>query len=401
MSAAGEAPATLTVPPARAAESAAPRSDDRAGAVRRGEEFEVAAVDRWVRERLPELPPGLPEVRQFSGGASNWTYLLRYGAGGAGATTPLELVLRRPPAGTKAKSAHDMGREHRIQTALRPAYPYVPETIGLCEDETLLGAPFYVMRRIPGPIPRKELPAGYDWTVERTRALCENVVDRLVELHRVDVDATGLAVLGKGPGYPRRQIEGWSQRYEKARTWNVPSFRRVRAWLAERTPQDAGRCLIHNDYRLDNLVLAEDDPTRIVGVLDWEMATVGDPLMDLGAALAYWVEAGDDWIARKMRRQPTHVPGMLRRDEVVERYLDAKGLRAAAVDWPFYEVYGLFRVAVIAQQIYYRYHHRQTRNPAFRSFWIWVSYFHWRCRRVMKRAPGGAVEARKREDDVV
>ncbi len=168
----------------------------------------------------------------------------------------------------------------------------------------------------------------------------------------------------------------------------MPSFRRVRAWLAERTPEDAGRCLIHNDYRLDNLVLAEDDPTRIVGVLDWEMATVGDPLMDLGAALAYWVEAGDDWIARKMRRQPTHVPGMLRRDEVVERYLDAMGLRAAAVDWPFYEVYGLFRVAVIAQQIYYRYHHRQTRNPAFRSFWIWVRYFHWRCRRVMKRAPG-------------
>ena len=349
--------------------------------MRRGEELDAAVVDGWVRERLPELPAGLPEVRQFSGGASNWTYLLRYGA-----DEGVDLVLRRPPAGTKAKSAHDMGREYRIQTALRPAYPYVPAMVGLCEDETLLGAPFYVMRRIPGPIPRKELPPGYDWTVERTRALCESVVDRLVELHRVDVDSTGLAALGKGPGYPRRQVEGWSQRYEKARTWNVPSFRRVRAWLAERTPDDAGRGLIHNDYRLDNLVLAEDDPTRIVGVLDWEMATVGDPLMDLGAALAYWVEAGDDWIARKMRRQPTHVPGMLRRDEVVERYLDAMGLRAAAVDWPFYEVYGLFRVAVIAQQIYYRYHHRQTRNPAFRSFWIWVRYFHWRCRRVMARA---------------
>jgi aminoglycoside phosphotransferase (APT) family kinase protein len=351
------------------------QGDDRAGAVRAGEELDVAAVDRWIKQRLPQLR-GAPEVRQFSGGASNWTYSLRYDGA--------ELVLRRPPAGTKAKSAHDMGREYRIQARLAPVYPYVPAMVGLCEDDSVIGAPFYVMRRIAGPIPRRTLPAGYDWTPERTRALCENVVDRLIELHRVDVAAAGLAPLGKGPGYPRRQIEGWSQRYEKARTWNVPSFRRVRGWLAERCPVDAGHCLIHNDYRLDNVVLDPADPTRVVGVLDWEMATVGDPLMDLGAALAYWVEAGDDWIARRMRRQPTHLPGMLRREEVVERYLDATGLHAA--DWPFYEVYGLFRIAVIAQQIYYRYHHRQTRNPAFRSFWIWVRYFHWRCRRVIARA---------------
>lgn len=352
---------------------------DRAGAVRAGEELDVAAVDRWIKERLPELRglDGLPEVRQFAGGASNWTYLLRYSEG-------VELVLRRPPAGTKAKSAHDMSREYRIQAKLAPVYPYVPAMVGLCEDESVLGAPFYVMHRIAGPIPRRTLPDGYDWPPERTRALCENVVDRLIELHRVDVDAAGLAPLGKGPGYPRRQIEGWSQRYEKARTWNVPSFRRVRGWLADRCPVDAGHCLIHNDYRLDNVVLDPNEPTRVVGVLDWEMATVGDPLMDLGAALAYWVQADDDWIARKMRRQPTHLPGMLRREEVVERYLDATGLHAA--DWPFYEVYGLFRVAVIAQQIYYRYHHRQTRNPAFRTFWLWVRYFHWRCRRVMASA---------------
>ena len=359
------------------------RAEDGARAVRAGEELDVAAVDRWIKQHLPELR-GLPEVRQFSGGASNWTYLLRYGGAGSNAPTATELVLRRPPAGTKAKSAHDMGREYRIQARLAPVYPYVPAMVGLCEDESVIGAPFYVMRRIAGAIPRRALPAGYDWTPARTRALCENVVDRLVELHRVDVDRAGLAPLGKGPGYPRRQIDGWSQRYEKARTWNVPTFRRVRGWLAERCPVDAGRCLIHNDYRLDNVVLDPHDPTRVVGVLDWEMATVGDPLMDLGAALAYWVEKGDDWIARRMRRQPTHLPGMLRRDEVVARYLDATGLHAA--DWPFYEVYGLFRVAVIAQQIYYRYHHRQTRNPAFRSFWIWVRYFHWRCRHVMARA---------------
>jgi len=370
----GPAPAT----------GAAPLAGNRAGPVRAGEELDVAAVDRFVKERVAGLR-GLPAVSQFSGGASNWTYLLRY-EGGAGDSPHTELVLRRPPAGTKARSAHDMGREHRIQAALAPHYPYVPQMVGLCEDESVIGVPFYVMARIPGAIPRRTLPPGVDWTVDRTRELCENVVARLVELHRVDVDTAGLAPLGKGPGYPRRQVEGWSQRYEKARTWNVPSFGRVRAWLAERTPDDAGRCLIHNDYRLDNVVLAEDDPTRVVGVLDWEMATVGDPLMDLGAALAYWVEAGDDWLARRMRRQPTHLPGMLRRAEVVERYLDATGLHAA--DWPFYETYGLFRVAVIAQQIYYRYHHRQTRNPAFKSFWVLVRYFHWRCRRVMARAGG-------------
>jgi aminoglycoside phosphotransferase (APT) family kinase protein len=376
----GEAGVQVATDPRSSARGAVPGGTR---AVRAGEELDVARVDVWVRQRLPDLG-GPPEVTQFAGGASNWTYRLRYP--GAGGRPETDLVLRRPPAGTKARSAHDMGREYRIQAALAPVYPYVPGMVGLCEDESVLGVPFYVMRRIPGPIPRRELPPGYDWTLARTRALCENVVDRLLELHRVDVVAAGLEPLGRGPGYPRRQVEGWSQRYEKARTWNVPSFRRVRAWLAERTPADSGRCLIHNDYRFDNVVLDTEDPARVVGVLDWEMATVGDPLMDLGAALAYWVEADDDWIARRLRRQPTHVPGMLRRAEVVERYLDAMGARPD--DWTFYEVYGLFRVAVIAQQIYYRYHHRQTRNPAFRTFWVLVRYFHWRCRRSMAQARG-------------
>ncbi|HEV8629291.1 MAG TPA: phosphotransferase family protein [Thermoanaerobaculia bacterium] len=347
--------------------------------MRPGEELDLAAVEGWLRQRLPGLA-GAAEVTQYAGGASNWTYRLRYPQ----AQPPLDLVLRRPPAGTKAKSAHDMGREFRIQQALGPVFPYVPRMIGLCEDPALLGASFYVMERIPGAIARRRLPEGCEWTPESARSLCLGVVDRLVELHGVDVGAAGLAGLGKGPGYPRRQIEGWSQRYQQARTWNVPRFHRVCDWLHARIPEDAGRCVIHNDYRLDNLVLAEDEPTRIVGVLDWEMATVGDPLMDLGAALAYWVQADDDPVARRFRRQPTHLPGMLTRREVVERYLAATG--RAAVDWPFYEVYGLFRIAVIAQQIYYRYHHRQTRNPAFRSFWLLVHYFHWRCRRLMGRA---------------
>jgi aminoglycoside phosphotransferase (APT) family kinase protein len=349
-----------------------------AGAVRPGEELDVAALDRWLRALLPDLD-GLPEVTQYSGGASNWTYRLRY--------ANRDLVLRRPPAGTKARSAHDMAREYRIQHALAPWFPAVPAMIGLCRDPEVIGAEFYVMERVDGPILRARLPHGVDLPPERARRLCLHLIDTLVALHRVDPRAAGLDALGKGPGYARRQVEGWSARYVRARTWNVPTFARVRAWLREHTPDDVGACVIHNDWRLDNVVLDRSDPTRIVAVLDWEMATIGDPLMDLGSALAYWVEARDGWLMRSARRQPTDLPGMLRREEVVERYLQSSGLRPA--HWAFYEVFGLFRLAVIAQQIYYRYHHRQTRNPAFRRFWVLVNYFDWRCRSIIRRRGRG------------
>jgi aminoglycoside phosphotransferase (APT) family kinase protein len=345
-----------------------------AAAVRAGEELDVAAVDRWLRTLDPALE-GLPEVTQYSGGASNWTYRLRY--------RNRDLVLRRPPAGTKARSAHDMSREYQIQKALRPAFPTVPAMVGLCQDPSVLGSDFYVMERVDGPIPRSRLPSGLDLGPETTRRLCTNVLDKLVELHRVDFRAVGLEALWKGPGYTRRQVEGWSDRYLKARTWNVPGYRTVRDWLKAHTPEDVGTCVIHNDWRFDNVVLDPAEPTRVVAVLDWELATIGDPLMDLGSALAYWVHADDNPLFRYTRRQPTHLPGMLRREEVVEHYLGRTGLRPA--DWRFYEVFGLFRLAVIAQQIYYRYFHRQTRNPAFKRFWILVNYFDWRCRRIIRR----------------
>ena len=335
----------------------------------------MAAVDRWLRTIDPTLDDGLPEVTQYSGGASNWTYRLRY--------RNRDLVLRRPPAGTRAKSAHDMAREYRVQQALGPAYPVVPAMVGLCQDHEVIGTDFYVMERIDGLIPRSRLPEGVRLSAAETRRLCTSVLDKLIELHRVDYRAVGLDALAKGPGYPRRQVEGWSERYERSRTWNVPSYRYVRAWLEEHTPDDAGACVIHNDWRFDNVVLDPREPTRVVGVLDWEMATVGDPLMDLGAALAYWVQADDGWLMRSTRRQPTHLPGMLRREEVVEYYLARTTLRPAS--WAFYEVYGLFRLATIAQQIYYRYFHRQTRNPAFRYFWVLINYFDWRCRGIIGR----------------
>jgi len=225
--------------------------------------------------------------------------------------------------------------------------------------------------------------------VATTRQLCTNVLDQLVALHRVDPRGTDLESLGKGSGYCQRQIEGWSDRYRKARTWNTPRFERVMAWLKERTPQDVANVVIHNDWRFDNVVLDEADLTRVIGVLDWEMATLGDPLMDLGNALAYWIHDDDNALMKATRRQPTHLPGMLRRDEVVAYYLDKAGLKLdVRRDWPFYEVYGLFRLAVIAQQIYYRYHHGQTRNPAFKNFWILVNYLDWRCRGIIRRAGG-------------
>lgn len=347
---------------------------DLAGRVRPGEELNVPKVDAWLKEQVPELR-GLPEITQYAGGASNWTYRLRY--------PERDFILRRPPAGTRAKSAHDMGREYTVQKALKPLYPVVPEMIGLCQDESVIGAEFYVMERLEGIIPRAKMRGGIGLDARENRVLCTNVLDKLIELHQVNYQAAGLASLGKGAGYCKRQVEGWTDRYQKARTWNVPSFRYVCEWLRAHTPNDVATCVIHNDFRLDNVVLDPNQRTRIIGVLDWEMATLGDPLMDLGGALAYWVQANDDPLFKMVGRQPTHLPGMLTRREVVAYYLSRSGY--APENWTFYEVFGLFRLAVIAQQIYYRYHHGQTKNPAFKNYWIMVNYFDLRCRYLILR----------------
>ncbi len=346
---------------------------DEPKGVREEDSFDVEAVAEWLREHAPEDAAdsleGSPSVRQFAGGASNLTYLLSYG--------DRELILRRPPSGTKAASAHDMRREYRIQESLRPAYPYVPKMVALCTNESVMGSDFYVMERIKGTILRGRIPPSSGLDENLTRQLCLSAIERLVQLHQANPAQMGLADIGKGPGYVRRQVDGWSERYKAAHTWNVPSFARVMAWLSERQPEDVGSAIVHNDYRFDNLVLAPEDPTRIVGVLDWEMATVGDPLMDLGSALAYWVQADDDRLMRALRRQPTDALGMLTRREVVEQYCERTGREVD--DWLFYEVFGLFRLATIVQQIYKRYHLRETRNRAFRHFWLGVRYLDRRC----------------------
>lgn len=338
---------------------------DIGGNVRNGEELDDRAVGNWLIEHGEDIS-GPVEVTQYSGGASNWTYRLKY--------ENADLILRRPPTGIKAKSAHDMSREYYVQRALAEYYPVVPEMVLLCQDESVIGCDFYVMKRIEGIIPRANLPKEINFDELQTRELCTNFIDKLIELHQVPYEGTDLEKLGKGDGYCQRQVDGWDSRYEKAKTINVPSFKYVRQWLKDHVPSDSKTCVIHNDWRFDNVILDPENPSKIIGVLDWEMATLGDPLMDLGSSLAYWVEESDNAIFKATRRQPTHLKGMFTRAEVVEYYLNKTGLKTD--NWTFYEVFGIFRLAVIAQQIYYRYYHKQTNNPAFKDFWIVIHALH-------------------------
>jgi len=331
---------------------------DRPGAIRQGEELDARAIDTYLKAHISDLR-GEPQISQFPGGASNLTYLLRY--------ADRELVLRRPPFGSKAKSAHDMGREFRILNQLRNAFPYCPQAFVHCTDESVIGAEFYVMQRLDGIILRADLPTELQLTPAQTTTLCKSFIDRLVELHQVDYQACGLAELGKPDGYVARQIKGWSERYDNARTPDAPGWQEVRTWLEEKMPADHPRpAIVHNDYRFDNVILDASDPLRIIGVLDWELTTLGDPLMDLGNTLAYWIEADDPAPVQLMRRQPSNAPGMLTRQAFVDYYAERAGIEIKCFD--FYYIYGLFRLAGIVQQIYYRYYHGQTADKRFASF---------------------------------
>jgi aminoglycoside phosphotransferase (APT) family kinase protein len=350
---------------------------DETGPVRDEDAFDVARVADWLRGNAAEpwrdRLPGTPEVRQFPGGASNLTYLLRW--------PDDALILRRPPVGAKARGAHDMGREHRIQAALAPVFPLVPEMVAHCDDETVIGSEFYVMTRVDGVIPRREL--GLELSREQTSTLCGNVWDVLVQLHSVDVEAAGLASLGKGEGYVARQVAGWTRRLADARTDDLGDWSDITGWLDARQPADVATCLIHNDFRFDNLVLSPTDPPHVAAVLDWEMATLGDPLMDLGGSMSYWVQDDDDEFFRQFRRQPSNAPGMWSREQVVDYYCERTGLSLGAEQWRFYEVFGLFRLAVIAQQIWYRYALGQTTNEAYAVFGPAVGALEQRCRRLV------------------
>ena len=346
---------------------------DAAGKVRAGEEVDLARVTAYLQGQGLRLE-GEPRLRQFPGGASNLTYQVSY--------DNQDLILRRPPFGHIAKSAHDVAREARIMQALKPVYPAVPEVHAICEDIDVIGAPFYVMQRLEGIIPRQDLPPALGLDAAATRQLCLNVLDKLIDLHMLDPKAAGLAQLGKGEGYVARQVEGWSKRFRAARTDDVTDFESVMRWLADKQPnQEVSIRLIHNDFRFDNVVLDPSDPMKVIGVLDWEMATLGDPLMDLGSSLAYWVQADDDPFMLGSRRQPTNAPGMLTRREVIDHYAQRTGWSVANFD--FYEVYGLFRLAGIVQQIYRRFKDGHARNPVFATFGPFANYLGQRCERII------------------
>lgn len=346
---------------------------DQAKTLRESDAFDIRVVHQWLNDQGLELGDELPDVKQFSGGASNLTYQLSYPS--------RDLIMRRPPAGHKAASAHDMQREYNAMSKLKPVYPFVPEMLAMCTDHDIIDCDFYVMERLVGIIPRSNLPKGMTLTEAQARDLCTSFIDKLIDLHQVDYEAADLASLGKGKGYVQRQVSGWTDRYTRSKTWNVPSFKKVMQWLIDNQPDDIATCIIHNDYRIDNVVLQPDNPGEIIGVLDWEMTTLGDPLMDLGGALAYWIQADDDFVMRAIRRQPSHLPGMMTRQEIVDYYCEKMGFDASY--WPFYEVFGLFRLAAIMQQIYYRYHHKQTDNPAFKNFWLVVHYIQYRCKKII------------------
>jgi aminoglycoside phosphotransferase (APT) family kinase protein len=327
---------------------------DHSRAVRPGEELDAVRLEAFLKARFPDWTGPLA-VEQFPQGYSNLTYLIRLGE--------RELVLRRPPFGAKIKTAHDMGREYRILSHLINIYPRVPRPLAFCEDESVLGAPFYVMERVTGIILRSKPPSGLALGSDLVRKISESFIDNLAEIHRVNHVAAGLADLGRPEGYVRRQVEGWTKRYQNARTDDIPEMDRLAPWLSEHQPAESGACLIHNDYKYDNLVLDPQNLSHIKACLDWEMATIGDPLMDLGSTLGYWVDPKDPEAWQKLSFGLTTLPGNLNRQELLQRYVKQTGREVS--NPVFYYAYGLFKIAVIVQQIYARYKQGLTKDERF------------------------------------
>lgn len=327
---------------------------DQPRQVRPGEALDTTRLELYLRDRFPD-PTGPLVVEQFPAGYSNLTYLVRWGN--------REMVLRRPPFGSRVKTAHDMGREFRVLSQLSPVYPLAPQPFAYCEDENVLGAPFYLMQRRQGIVLRRDVPPGAVLDADCLGRLSCTFIDQLANLHRLDYKAAGLADFGRPAGYVQRQIAGWTRRYQTARIEAEPAMDRVADWLERHLPDEQPAALIHNDYKYDNLMLDAQDITRVVAVLDWEMATLGDPLMDLGVTLAYWVNPDDPPVRQATAFGPTNRAGSMTRRDLVERYASAVGRELP--DMCFYYVYGLFKIAVIVQQIYARYARGHTRDQRF------------------------------------
>jgi len=337
-------------------------SVDEPAPVREEERFDSSRVEPFLRRSLPDAS-GPISILQFPKGHSNLTYLVRVGE--------RELVLRRPPFGVKVKSAHDMKREYDILSALKGVYQRAPKPIAFCDDESLIGAKFYLIERVRGVILRGDKPpAGITFSPELLRQTSTALVDNLANLHAVDVTRPPLSALGHPQGYVGRQVTGWTQRYVNAKTDEIPGVEAAAAWLSRNMPKESGAAVIHNDYKYDNVLLDTKNLTRIVAVLDWEMATVGDPLMDLGSFIGYWADPDDLDALRARAYGPTYLPGSLSRLQLVERYAQTSGRAVGPI--LFYYVFALFKIAVIVQQIYKRYLESSTRDPRCASLIGWV-----------------------------
>jgi aminoglycoside phosphotransferase (APT) family kinase protein len=329
--------------------------------VRASEQLDWQALRLYVREKLAEV---LGEefdvyapmtVEQFPGGHSNLTYLLRFGS--------QEFVMRRPPFGPVPPKAHDMAREYRILEAVHPVYNLAPRVFMLCEDQSVIGSTFYVMERRRGLVVRTEEPPELAEKPAERRRASRAMIDALAQLHEVDIEAHGLIHLGKPAGFVERQVRGWSERWHGSQTTELPLMDALASWLIERLPQDPARpALVHGDFKLDNVMLDARDVGRLVGVFDWEMAAVGDPLIDLGILLAYWVHVSTAE-ARDAVSTVTQRQGWFTRDEILERYGERTRLDLSKIT--FYEVFAVFKLAVVLQQIFYRYHRGQTDDPRF------------------------------------
>ena len=320
--------------------------------VRAGEELDLGKLAAFVDRELGSH--GAVTVEQFPGGHSNLTYLVHHG--------DREYVLRRPPVGSKVKSAHDMGREVAVLSKLAPVFSRAPRVYAYEPTGEVLGAPFYLMERRCGVILRRQLPAEIAADPTQLRRVCELLVDALVDLHAVDYVAAGLGDFGKPAGYIERQVTGWTERYTGSQTDEIPAVTEIAAWLASHRPADGAPALIHNDFKFDNVIF-DLQLGSITGVLDWEMATVGDPLMDLGTSLSYWTQASDPAIFHQLPFGPTAQVGMMTREEVARRYLERSGRTTS--DLVFFYAFGLLKTAVIAQQIYYRFANGLTKDPRF------------------------------------
>lgn len=326
-------------------------------AVRPDEHFDEAHLAHYLHDKLDGANAPLT-VEQFGGGAANLTYLLDYGTH--------EYVLRRPPLGPVAPSAHDMAREYRVLSVLYQAFSLAPRAFVFCDDASVIGAPFFVMERKHGLVVRRSILPEYAAIADAPRRMSEALVDALAAFHAVDYHALGLESLGKPAGFIERQVEGWYGRWHNARTQILPQMETVYGWLRENVPPAGAPTLVHNDYKLDNVMLAADDPGKIVAIFDWDMCTLGDPLADLGALLTYWIEPEDAPYLQMTAMMPVGDKRFMTRAEIIERYAEKSGRDVSHIR--FYHALGLYRLVVICAQIYVRYERGQTKDARFEAF---------------------------------